>query len=534
MGAAIAWEAETATDPFADTRAAFERLLQVAGSEETQRMKHSDLERLLAKEGQELMRQLYQDSVDEQAQAEVADEVVDAQGRQRTRKRQQHRELETIFGTVGVDRSGYGVQGEASLHPLDAQLNLPDERYSLELRRRAALEASKSSFDETVETLHRYTGAEIGKRQVEELVRRAAEDFDAFYEQRHQAAAEQAAENQTVAEPPAADALLVISSDGKGVVMHQQDLRPATRTASERTPRSKMGSRLSKGEKRNRKRMSTVAAVYSVAPHVRTPQQVLAVLARDEEAESRRQRPRPQHKRVWASLEHEPREVLEEAFREALQRDPHRTRRWVAVVDGNQRQLDILADLAERHDVQLTIVLDIFHVLEYLWKAGHALCAEGSKTLEQWVLHRLGRVLEGRAVHVAAGMRRSATKRRLTTRQREPVDRCAKYLLKYQDYLAYDQYLATGLPIGSGIIEGACRHLVNDRLGITGARWRLRGAEAVLRLRALRSSGDFDEYWAFHEARQWQRTHQQRYADGQVPTLQQSHSEQRPPLRIVR
>ena len=539
MGAAIAWQAETATDPFADTRAAFERLLRVARSEETQRMKHSDLERLLAKEGQELMRQLYQDCVDEQAQAEVADEVVDAQGRQRTRKRQQHRELETIFGTVGVDRSGYGAQGEASLHPLDAQLNLPDERYSLELRRRAALEASKSSFDETVETLHRYTGAEIGKRQVEELVRRAAEDFDAFYEQRHQAAAEQAAaeqaaEDQTAAEPPAADALLVISSDGKGVVMHQQDLRPATRTASERTPRSKMGTRLSKGEKRNRKRMSTVATVYSVAPHVRTPQQMLAVLARDEQAEPRRQCPRPQHKRVWASLEHEPREVLEEAFREALQRDPHRTRRWVAVVDGNQRQLDILEDLAERHNVQLTIVLDIFHVLEYLWKAGHALCAEGSKTLEQWVLHRLGRVLEGRAVQVAAGMRRSATKRRLTTRQREPVDRSANYLLKYQDYLAYDQYLATGLPIGSGVIEGACRHLVNDRLGITGARWRLRGAEAVLRLRALRSSGDFDQYWAFHETRQWQRTHQQRYADGQVPSLRQPPNEQRPPLRIVR
>ena len=497
-------------------------------------MKHSDLERLLDKEGQELMRQLYQDCVDEQAQAQVTDEVVDAQGRQRTRKRQQHRELETIFGTVEVDRSGYGAQGEASLHPLDAQMNLPEERYSLEVRRRAALEASKNSFDETAETLSRYTGAKIGKRQVEELVSRAAEDFDAFYEQRHQAAAdEQAADDSAATEPLAADALLVISSDGKGVVMHQQDLRPATRTASERTPRRKMDTRLSKGEKGNRKRMSTVAAVYSVAPHVRTPAQTLAALARDEEAEPSRRRPRPQHKRVWASLEQEPRQVLAEAFREALQRDPHRSRRWVAVVDGNETQLDILEDFAEQHDVSLTIVLDIFHVLEYLWKAGHALCAEGSRTLEQWVLHRLGRVLEGRAVHVAGGMRRSATKRGLTSRQREPVDRCANYLLKYQDYLAYDQYLAAGLPIGSGVIEGACRHLVNDRLGITGARWRLSGAEAVLRLRALRSSGDFDEYWAFHEAREWQRTHQQRYADRQVPTLQQSHSERRSRLRIV-
>ena len=559
MGAAVAWAPEPA-DPFAACHARFEQVLQVAGSQETQQMKHSDLERLLAEEGQELMRQLYQACLDQRAQAEVNDEVVDAQGKQRTRQRTQRRELETIFGTVEVGRTGYGAEGEASLHPLDAQLNLPDERYSLEVRRRVALEASKNSFDETVETLSRYTGAEIGKRQVEELVGRAAQDFDAFYEQRHhqaaaaeataaeataaqataaQATAAQAAATEAAAAPPAAtdavptDALLVITGDAKGVVMHREDLRPATRTASERTPRSKLNTRLSKGEKRNRKRMAMVAAVYAVAAQVRTPEQMLAVLARDEEAEPRPARPRPQHKRVWASLEQEPREVLEEAFREALQRDPQGNQIWVAVVDGNETQLTILKQLAEHYGVRLTIVLDIFHVLEYLWKAGHALAAEGSAELEQWVLQRLGRVLEGRAPHVAAGMRRSATKRRLATRKREPVDRCANYLLKYQDYLAYDQYLAAGFPIGSGVIEGACRHLVNDRLGITGARWRLRGAEAVLRLRALRSSGDFDEYWRFHEAREWERTHRQRYADGQVPSLQQPNNG-RPRLRIVR
>ena len=534
MGAAVAWAPEPA-DPFAACHARFEQVLQVAGSQETQQMKHSDLERLLATEGQELMRQLYQACLDQRAQAEVNDEVVDAQGKQRTRQRTQRRELETIFGTVEVGRTGYGAEGEASLHPLDAQLNLPDERYSLEVRRRVALEASKNSFDETVETLSRYTGAEIGKRQVEELVGRAAQDFDAFYEQRHH----QAAAAEAAAEPPAAtdavptDALLVITSDAKGVVMHREDLRPATRTASERTPRSKLNTRLSKGEKRNRKRMAMVAAVYAVAAQVRTPEQMLAVLARDEEAEPRPARPRPQHKRVWASLEQQPREVLEEAFREALQRDPQGNQIWVAVVDGNETQLTILKELAKHYGVRLTIVLDIFHVLEYLWKAGHALAAEGSAELEQWVLQRLGRVLEGRAPHVAAGMRRSATKRRLATRKREPVDRCANYLLKYQGYLAYDQYLAAGFPIGSRVIEGACRHLVKDRLGITGARWRLRGAEAVLRLRALRSSGDFDDYWRFHEAREWERTHRQRYADGQVPSLQQPNNG-RPRLRIVR
>ena len=491
-------------------------------------MKHSDLERLLAEQGQELLRQLYQDCVDQQAQAEVAGEVVDAEGAERTRKRQQQRELETIFGTVQVRRTGYGAEGQASLHPLDAQLNLPAERYSLELRRRAALEAAKNSFDETVQTLSEYTGAQIGKRQVEELVSRAAQDFDAFYEQRQE---QQAEEQQTATDDALAAALLVISSDGKGVVMHQQDLRPATRKASA-GKRSKLATRLSKGEKRNRKRMATVAAVYSVAPHVRTPEQMLAVLARAEDAEHKRSsRPRPQHKRVWASVEQEPRQVLQEAFREALDRDPQRTRTWVAVVDGNQTQLHLLEQLAEHHGVQLTIVLDIFHVLGYLWKAGHAVAVEGSKELEQWVLQRLGRVLEGRARFVAAGMRRSATRRRLSARQREPLDRCANYLLKYQNYLAYDRYLAAGLPIGSGVIEGACRHLVKDRMGLTGARWRLRSAEAVLRLRALRASGDFDEYWQFHEAQEWQRTHRQRYADGQVPALRHA---QGPHLRLVR
>ena len=203
------------------------------------------------------------------------------------------------------------------------------------------------------------------------------------------------------------------------------------------------------------------------------------------------------------------RQVLEEALREALERDPHRSRRWVAVVDGNgcswtsvedarQVHRHRLEDLAEQHGVHLTIVLDIFHVLGYVWKAGHALCAEGSRTLEQWVLYRLGRVLEGRAVHVAAGMRRSATKRALRSRQREPVDRCANYLLKYQDYLP-------------GLRSVPCRRAA-DRLGGHRRRvpplgqrpaWYHRctlaavGSQAVLRLRALRSSGDFDAYWAF-------------------------------------
>ena len=130
-------------------------------------------------------------------------------------------------------------------------------------------------------------------------------------------------------------------------------------------------------------------------------------------------------------------------------------------------------------------------------------------------------MLRGKAVHVAAGIRRSATKRGLAAAARKPADKCADYLLKYAGYLRYHEYLAAGLPISTGVIEGACRHLVKDRMDITGARWDLICAEAVLKLRALRSSGDFDEYWTFHERLEQQRNHAERYANAEIPPMVQ-------------
>ena len=79
--------------------------------------------------------------------------------------------------------------------------------------------------------------------------------------------------------------------------------------------------------------------------------------------------------------------------------------------------------------------------------------------------------------------------------------------------------LELGAPIAKGVIEGACRHLICDRLDITGARWRLPSAEAVLRLRSLQSSGDFDAYWQFHEQEEARRNHASRYADGKLPEV---------------
>jgi hypothetical protein len=503
-------------DVFAMARDKFEDLIRYLQSAASRAATHSDLERTLKDQGLELLRLLYQAHLDDRGPGAAAGSVQGADGVEREQERLHERGLSTLFGEVRVRRMGYGAEGVDSLHPLDAELNLPQEEYSLGLRRKAAEQAATVSFDETVSYLGRETGKAVGKRQVEQLVQRAAQDFDAFYARR----------------TPEAEAktgpLLVISSDGKGVVVLPRDLREPTRKkAQEQT--HKLDKRLSKGEKRHAKRMATVATVYTVAPHVRKPEDVVRTLAPQREKEQT-PAPRPENKRVWASLQQTPEQVLEEAFREGRRRDPERQKTWVALVDGNIPQLEILKRLARRHEVRLTIVLDIMHVAEYLWSASLAFHDEASAEREEWVSRRLLAVLEGKSSHVAAGMRRSATLRGLSAAKREAVDVSANYLLSYKPYLRYQRYLARGFPIATGVIEGACRHLVCDRMD-GGARWSLQGAEAVLRLRALRSSADFDEYWPFHESREYQRNHVAHYKGGKVVPVQ---GRKPPPLRRIK
>jgi hypothetical protein len=115
------------------------------------------------------------------------------------------------------------------------------------------------------------------------------------------------------------------------------------------------------------------------------------------------------------------------------------------------------------------------------------------------VVRFLTKLLTGPVENVIVDIQRSLAQRGLTAKQRKPVDKCLKYFDRHKSMMAYSALLAQGLPIATGVIEGAYRHLVQDRLGITGARWGLQGAEAVLKLRALRSSGDWHDYWRFHE-----------------------------------
>ena len=180
----------------------------------------------------------------------------------------------------------------------------------------------------------------------------------------------------------------------------------------------------------------------------------------------------------------------------------------------------------------MTLVLDFIHVAGYVWKAAYAFHPEGSKAAQHWVDERLLAILRGDASSVAAGIRRSATLQMLSKKSRQPVDKCCDYLLKHVSMLRYDEYLAAGAPIGSGVIEGACRHLLQDRLDLSGATWTVRNAEAVLKLRALRSSDDFDEYWRFHEEQELSRNHLARFKDSRRPPTPAKASKTSP-LRVI-
>jgi hypothetical protein len=513
MSAQRAWIREE--DPFAMAQDEFLQLVEYLRQGEGRDLSHEKLEEALSERGRELQRLLFQAQVDSRGPGPAAEPVCGADGMLRNVEHLHERGLLTVFGEVRIRRLGYGTTGVASVHPLDAELNLPVEAYSLGVRRVVAEQAAQVSFDATGGAVEKQTGTVVGKRQIEELAQRATADFDAFYAQR-----------TPVAGVPDSS-ILAMSIDGKGVVMLPRDLREPTRTAAQ-SASNKLTKRLTKGEKKNRKRMATVAAVYSVAPYVRTPHQIARSMAPIFEAVP--PRPPVEHKRVWASLQQTPEEVIGEAFCEALRRDPKRQKTWVALVDGNATQLKILGSLAQEHQVSLTIVMDVMHVTEYLWKASLAFTKEASEEREKWVAERLLNVLLGKASLVAAGMRRSATLRGLSEKEREPVETTAKYLLNHKDYLRYDQFLAAGLPIATGVIEGACRHLVCDRMD-GAARWSLVGAEAVLCLRALRSSHDLDAYWRFHVAQEYQRNYVAQYANGDVvPVKGRSRTE----LRVVR
>lgn len=378
------------------------------------------------------------------------------------------RSLTTVFGTVEIVRLGYSLPGAPSFFPLDQELVLPARSFSYELQRRLVKAAVQNPFLESVHTIAELTGVSVSKRSLEEILPDAAQDFDAFYQQRALA--------------PSSSSILVAAVDCKGIPMIKPGGAPPA-------------ARLTKGQTANKKRMATVAVVFTRSGCVRTPEQIIENLfpsSRRTPADTH-PAPRPENKRVWASLLKGKTVVIAEVAEEMDRRDPSGSMIRLALTDG-ERALQIRIDKA----LKVTLILDLIHVLEKLWKAAYVFHPEGSLEADLWVMDRALRILFGEVGQVVKGIRQSITKRSLSGAKRKTLNAVAGYLYRNRTRMRYDEYLANGWPIASGPVEGACKNLIKDRMERSGMRWTEAMAEAIVQLRAIYLSGDFDRYWQFH------------------------------------
>jgi hypothetical protein len=503
-----AYSAVLPDDPFAASRALLGALAGELAGPSAAVLTAFELEHLLDERGREIMRQLLQDHYDLRAVREEQQArrhpvpAAGTDGISRTRLEAGHgRQLATLFGTVTVTRCAWRRPGAPNWHPADAALSLPAGRHSHSLAMLAALEAARGSYDVAHEAITRRCGPVIGKRQAEEAAVAAAADIPAFYAAR-------------VPEPCTPQTLLVLSADGKGVVMRPGALRAATARAAALA--GKMRTRLASGEKPSRKRMATLVTVYDAEPAPRRPHDVIAPPGGRNGDRVLPPGPKACGKWLAGSVRNDPADMIAALFDEAEARDPGHQRTWVVLIDGAEHQLALIQAEAARRHVTIHVIIDIIHVLEHLWGAAWALHAAGDPAAEDWVAARALAVLAGDSERVTGQITAQATAAGLSTAQRNGVTTCARYLHDRRGLLRYDQALAAGWPIATGVIEGACRHLIADRLDIGGARWGLDGAEAILTLRAVIANDDFPEYWRFHLAREHQRlypgTSQRQYA----------------------
>lgn len=391
----------------------------------------------------------------------------------RRSQKKHHRRYVSVFGEHRLSRYVYARREKQKIQwsPVDEQLGLPQNEYSYLLQSWAQRMCLQESFDESRRSLADLLGINIPVRTLEAMNQQMAEATEGF--------------RQQLPPPEEDEELLVYANDCKGVPMRRppQPSRPHSQ-------------RRRKGEKANKKQMACVGAAYSIARHVRAADDVLDEWRRHASA---RKRPRPRNKRVWAEMtrawEGDPTYngktlVFVQQAIDLHRRDPDRRKTVLCIMDGERalwkEQQEWLA--------RAIGILDIYHVLQRLWDCAHGQHPEGSREAEQFVARRLRLLLEGKVGYVIGGLKRLQAQHRNGSSKARTLRATIQYYENNRHHMKYDEYLAAGYPIGSGVAEGACRHVVKDRLEQTGMRWTLPGAQAMLDLRSTYINGDWRNF----------------------------------------
>jgi hypothetical protein len=389
----------------------------------------------------------------------------------------------SVFGKVCFARHYFTAPGQTGLCPLDAELSLPARCYSDLLREWAVYGTTDESYRESQTVLERILGLSLSVHALETCVTEAAADVAGFY-----------APPAEPPVPPPVGAILVVQADGKGV--------PMVQPSPQRPP-----VRLGKGQKRGKKKEAVVTGLYTIAPYPRTPQEVVAALLQDSDGPEPAARPQPVDKELRATLAGKA-VAMRRLAQRAAQREGPQIEQRVALTDG----AEALQQQLVTHFPAYTLILDIIHATKYLWDAANALLGETHPQRLTWVRAYLEALVAGQTDAVISALEAEVQDPTCTATPRQAVRRTVGYYQRNRPYMHYDDYLACGWPIGTGVVEGACGHLVKDRMEQSGMRWTKAGAQAVLDLRAVRINGHWEAYWQFHRHQ-----HHQRLYDTSAP-----------------
>ncbi len=446
-------------------------------------------------EGRELQRRLLEATLAvDAAREERAARVTSAAGIGHGSVEAGHeRGVTSVFGPVRVSRMAYRNRREPNLYPADARWILPDDPYSLGMRALAAYHLAGGGFGQAQDVIRERTGVTAGRAQLTGLAEDLAAWTDDFCEQRARDADDDLPDTDVI----------MMQGDGKGIALHPEHRKNAGK-ADPAHP--------------GIKKMAEIVAVADFTPAVREPEDIAAPQAR------RRAHPGPKARDKWvsASITESIEDMIAAAYHEADRRDPQRVRQRVFLVDGNKQQITAIEAQAAERGLKVPVLIDYIHVSGYLGKAAAALHPGDPAAAGQWADGQLLRVLHGRAKAVAATLASVAAKTRANPRTRldlTDMDKAVTYLTNNHRHMHYDKALEKGRPIATGMIEGACRFVIEDRFGITGARWSPDGAETILKLRAVVVNGDLDAYMNYYKERYRSERHLSRYDPATIEDL---------------
>lgn len=455
--------------------------------------------------------QLFQLFFKIQGDGSVGEHLTSADGKILKKLNYRKRIYRSLFGNFTLTRAVYAQRkGQAIVVPLDTRLQLPEEEYSYPLQEITQHLTTEVSYTTAKNLLKKLLKLDANVDTMERINQHAGDMVPGFRDV------------QTRPEVSTEDEIFVLTSDCKGVpIRHAKD----TARISDQ--------RLQSGPKPDRKRMAVVGAAYTIAPYIRTPAEILEALFCEPDKtthDGKSKRPAPRNKRVVAHLTRQSNgteiNAAESTFEWLSKQTQERgqicsnqdlpptvldskplsnSKVHLAMMDGQESLWNRVKQLKKAYaDRQWVEILDLMHVNSYLWDTACAFHPGDKKQQLIFMKDRVLRVLEGKVDEVISELQQMATKKHLNKSLQKTVVTVCRYLTNNQHRMKYNEYLAAGYPIATGVIEGACRHFVKDRMERAGMRWSIDGAQAMLNLRSSKLNNELDEFTQYRMQKQTQ------------------------------